>query len=183
MLFVDKDEEKKRIPSGEGWKVMSSFLERLRDQLVPRLQKVCNLDGIRYEDKRFLSEWAMELAHNCTLCLAQHEIGYGLIQEMGRLRDDPATAARHSYVHIVTARTCRAMQRSLAEICMTLSASIPYVGIMRGGIERRASVFFHRQQKILEGAEPPAGVPATPLDGEATAAGEPERSEAEPVGA
>lgn len=158
VLFIEKDEEKKRIPSGEGWKVMSAFLKKLRDDLVPRLQKVCALDGIRYEDKNFLSEWAMDLAHNCTLCLTQHEIGYNLLQEMGRLRDDDDTmTAHHSHLHIVTARTCNAMQKSLTEICMTLTASIPYVSIMRGGIERRASVFFHRQQKILESGD--AGLP------------------------
>ena len=44
------------------------------------------------------------------------------------------------------------MQESLTEICMSLTASIPYVGIMKGGIERRASVFFHRQQRVLEGS-------------------------------
>jgi hypothetical protein len=153
VLFVEKEEEKKRIPSGEGWKVVSVFLEKLRTELVPRLQRVCALDGIRFEDKHFLSEWAMDLARNCTLCLAQHETGYGLIQEMGRLRGEAEhSASRQSYAHIVTARTCRAMQRSLTEICMTLTASIPYVSIMRGGVERRASIFFHRQQKILENA-------------------------------
>lgn len=153
VLFIDKDDEKKRIPSGDGWKVISAFLEKLRNELVPRLQRVCALDGIRFEDKNFLSEWAMDLARNCTLCLAQHDIGYNLIQEMGRLRGDADhPASRQSYAHIVTARTCRAMQRSLTEICMTLTASIPYVSIMRGGVERRASIFFHRQQKILEGA-------------------------------
>jgi hypothetical protein len=131
---------------------MSAFLEKLKNDLVPRLQKVCALDGIRYEDQNFLSEWAMDLTRNCTLCLAQHEIGYGLLQEMGRLREEAEqAAARQSYTHIVTARTCRAMQESLTEVCITLTASLPYVGIMRGGIERRASVFFHRQQKVLEG--------------------------------
>lgn len=160
VLFIDKDEEKKRIPSGDGWKVVSAFLERLRSELVPRLQRVCALDGIRFEDKNFLSEWAMDLARNCTLCLAQHETGYGLIQEMGRLRGDADhPASRQSYAHIVTARTCRAMQRSLTEICMTLTASIPYVSIMRGGVERRASIFFHRQQKILEDAAKETGDP------------------------
>jgi hypothetical protein len=151
VLLVNKEEEKKRIPSGEGWKVMASFLDKLKNELVPRLQKVCAIDGIRFEDKNFLTEWAMDLSQNCALCLAQHEIGYSLIQEMGRLRDEPsATTSRETYAHIVTAKTCAAMQESLTEICMTLTASVPYVGIMRVGVERRASVFFHRQQKVLE---------------------------------
>lgn len=152
VLFIEKAEEKKRIPSGEGWKVMSDFLEKLKNELVPRLQKVCAMDGIRFEDKNFLTEWAMDLSQNCALCLAQHEIGYSLTKEIGRLRDDSTelAASRVTYAHIVTAKTCKEMQDSLTEICMTLTASIPYVGIMRGGIERRASVFFHRQQKVLE---------------------------------
>ncbi len=153
VLFADKEEEKKRIPSGEGWRVMEAFVEKLKNDLVPRLQKVCALDGIRYEDQHFLTDWAMELTRNCTLCLAQHEIGYNLLQEMGRLRVSPDHAATtQTYAHIVTARTCKGMQESLTEICMSLTASIPYVGIMKGGIERRASVFFHRQQRVLEGS-------------------------------
>lgn len=151
VLFIDKDDEKRRIPSGEGWNRIATFLGRLKDELVPRLQKVCALDGIRYEDKSFLSEWAMDLTRNCTLCLAQHEIGYGLVQDMRRLRQDSdALAAHQSMYHIVTARTCKAMQESLKEICMTLTATVPYVGIMKGGVERRASVFFHRQKELLE---------------------------------
>ncbi len=152
VLFVDKAEEKKHIPSGEGWKVMASFLEKLKNELVPRLQRVCAMDGIRFEDKNFLSEWAMDLSQGCALCLAQHEIGYSLTKEIGRLRGDSTelVTSRETYAHIVTAKTCKEMQESLTEICMTLTASIPYVGIMRGGIERRASVFFHRQQKVLK---------------------------------
>lgn len=163
VLFMDKADEKKRIPSGEGWRIMSSFLSKLKEDLVPRLQKVCSLDGIRYEDKNFLTDWAMDLSENANLCLAQHEIGYSLLQEMGRLRDEGEGTLSQTYLHIVTTKTCREMQDSLTEVCMTLTASIPYVGIMREGIERRASVFFHRQQKILEGENDEAQAPQVML--------------------
>lgn len=150
VLFFDKDEDKKRIPSGEGWKILSAFLEKLKTDLVPRLHRVCSLDGIRFDDRNHLSAWATELTENCTRCIAQHEIGYSLIQEMGRIREDPEQTGIHKiHSHLVVARTCDDMQKSLHAICMTLTDSIPYVGIMKTGIERRASIFFHRQRQIL----------------------------------
>lgn len=149
VLFSDQDQKHKRIPSGEGWKMMAAFLANLKAELVPRLQQVCVREGIRYEDKNFLTTWSNELAESCTRCLAQHELGYSLVQELGRLREEPSDESAHqTYQHIVVGRTCREMQRALQSICMTLTAAIPYVGIMKDGIERRASVFFHRQQML-----------------------------------
>ncbi|MCP4655960.1 MAG: hypothetical protein GY856_11140 [bacterium] len=167
VLFFDKDEDKRRIPSGEGWKILSAFLERLKTDLVPRLHRVCSLDGIRFDDRNHLSAWATELTENCTRCIAQHEIGYSLIQEMGRIREDPDQAGiQKIHSHLVIARTCDDMQKSLHAICMTLTDSIPYVGIMKTGIERRASIFFHRQRQVLrpevEAATAPA--PSAPLE-------------------
>ncbi len=167
VLFFAKDEDKRRIPSGEGWKILSAFLDKLKTDLVPRLHRVCSLDGIRFDDRNHLSAWATELTENCTRCIAQHEIGYGLIQEMGRIREDPEQAEIHKiHSHLVTARTCDDMQKSLHAICMTLTDSIPYVGIMKTGIERRASIFFHRQRQVLrpevEAATAPP--PSAPLE-------------------
>jgi len=84
---------------------------------------------------------------------------------MGRIREDPDQASiRKIYSHIVIARTCDDMQKSLHAICMTLTDAIPYVGIMKTGIERRASIFFHRQKQVLR---PEAE--SSPAHGEAAA--------------
>lgn len=155
VLFSDQRQEM-RIPSGEGWRMLAGFLDSLRGELVPRLQKVCTMEGIRFEDRDHLSTWARELHESCTRCLALHELGYGMLQELRRLRVAPAgdgtdgETVKGSFTHIVVARTCRDMQRALQAICMTLTAAVPYVGIMKDGIERRASVFFHRQQMLQE---------------------------------
>jgi hypothetical protein len=149
VVFSDQDQRHKRIPSGEGWKMIAAFLGNLKEELVPRLQQVCSRDGVRYEDRNYLTSWASELAESCTRCLALHDLGYSLVQELGRLREEPVPqGALQTYTHIVVGRTCREMQRALQTICMTLTAAIPYVGIMKDGIERRASVFFHRQQML-----------------------------------
>ncbi len=155
VIFVEKDQGEKKIPSGEGWRVLASFLLKLRDELVPRMQQACALDGIRYEDKNHLSRWAVDLTESCTRCLAQHEIGYSLLQEMSRMREGEEGDAyqrtlRQRHLQAVVTRTSAEMQGSLQKICMTLTSAVPYIGIMRGGIEQRASVFFHRQQLVLE---------------------------------
>ena len=57
VIFIEKEQEQKKIPSGEGWRVLASFLLKLRDELVPRMRQVYGLEGIRYEDKNHLSSW------------------------------------------------------------------------------------------------------------------------------
>ncbi|MEM6457037.1 MAG: hypothetical protein AAF772_18250, partial [Acidobacteriota bacterium] len=146
VLFDERDGQQ-RIPGGDGWRTMAAFVERLRGELVPRLQRACALDGIRYEDQRHLAGWAQDLLQDCTECLVQHDMGSGMVSDL-----DAARSTRHLAAagDAVVRRTCREMKRSLQAICMTLTAMVPYIGIMRGGIEQRASVFFHRQQQVRE---------------------------------
>ena len=150
VLFDEKQRVGQRIPSGEGWQIVASFLETLHGELVPRLQKLYSMEGVRFEDKDFLTRSAAQLYHSCLRCLIHHQMGYGLVQDIGRLRETSEASQVSTYLHLIVSRTCREMQHALQAVCLTLTSLIPYLGIMRDGVERRASLFFHRQQEVLQ---------------------------------
>lgn len=149
-VLFDEQSKVRRIPSGEGWLAVSHFLEVLSGRLVPRLHKLYSMEGVRFEDKDVLSRSAADLACHGSRCIAQHDMGYSLVQEIGRLREMGSGLPQHeTYQQLIVAKTCREMQASLRAVCTTFSSLIPYLGIMQEGVERRASVFFHRQHEVL----------------------------------
>jgi hypothetical protein len=136
--------ERRSVPAGPGWRELAGFLEALKGKLAPRLQQVCGLPGIRFDDRNQLAVFAEELTRSCSELLAQRETAKRLVQELERLAGTQGveTPTHGPYREAVLRVTCEEMAQKLRLVSRTLLELVPYVGAMIGGIRMRTSLAF-----------------------------------------
>lgn len=134
--------ERKTVPAGPGWVELSTFLNALKDELVPQLRTVCVLPGVRYDDKNQLTAFAARITEDCGMLLAQRDTAYRLLQRISETPESEPPIDPSHYRNAILSVTCEDMASNLRSISKTLVELVPYIGAMVGGIRMRTSLTF-----------------------------------------
>ncbi len=156
---IESLETQRTLPPRLVWEELRGFLDKLVEELTPRLTEILALRGIRFYEMEVLDAYSVRVPTACRLVLELGEAGRLAGQ---RVRDLPAEWAgdRHQTVRalielhaVFTAR----MARLLRDLDGTLRDLRAFVPLWLESIGRRRALLLRQGQDYLQVAPEPAG--------------------------
>ena len=142
-----------RLPAGEAWDDLASFLGRVVDELTPKLKEVLALRGIRFDELEILDRYAAEIPTACHTVLALGRVAReatALLRAGGGDRPGGGESATSEAAATQAALSTEAL-RSLRAVDHHLRDLFAFAPLWLDGIRKRRALLLKRGGR--EGAE------------------------------
>ena len=158
--------QEQTLPIEKTWRAPQAFLDRLREELVPKLKEVLALRGIRFHEMEILDGYATDFPGLCAtlgeLYRAGREATEAVKQSSGETRAEREQSVRDLMrFHTVFSQR---MARLLAEIDQGLRDLVAFVPLWLDGIEMRRALLLKRNVEAKASSAPPPSSPPPGVD-------------------
>jgi hypothetical protein len=144
-LVAQRLRDDRRLLGDRPWGEVQGDLTRVRSELVPRIQEVLALPGIRFDEMEVLDRYATELPILCRRLMEIAEIGaeirLGLGEREGTAGGEDDFAASGRFVEAVLSRRLADGLVTLHDLLEDLTAFLP---VWLEGIEKRRALWFRQ---------------------------------------
>lgn len=155
--------EEQTLPIESSWRRPEEFLDRIEEELVPKLKEVLALRGIRFHEMEILDGYATNLPRQCAtlreLYRAGRRAAEAVKESTGPTRVEREQGVRDLMVfHGVFSQR---MAQLLAEVDQSLRDLVAFVPLWLDGIEMRRALLLKRniEAKQQGGPLPPSSSP------------------------
>ncbi len=149
------------IPLGRDWEQIAEFLNRLLDELTPKLKEVLALRGIRFSEMETIDRYALEIPIRCRLLVELNRTGREATERMKSTRADSRPEREQAVQHMVHTHAVisQRMAQLMTEIDRMLRDLMAFVPLWLEGIQNRRALLLKRNASEDDATRPIATIP------------------------